>query len=566
MKRHIMFFAFLCLLNFPFHVYASGFGGDVYKSATEYDYPPFSVTRTGEADGFSVELLKAVADVAGINISFKIDAWDTIKEELEVGDLDILPLVGYTQERDQYYDFTVPYMIMQGNIFIRKDETEISSEEDLFGKEIIVMQGDNAHEYAVRMNFADEFILTETYEEAFKLLSSGKHDAILAQSLVGEQLIIQLDIKNVKAATQVNEDGLTQIRTNLSGFEQKFCFAVKEGDKELLAKLNEGLAIVSANGEFDRLYKKWFPFIIDSKPDPIEVLKAALILLTPVLLLVILVGVIYTRRKIRQKTEELEESNKARMEMVAKLRSQQKFEAIGVLASGVAHEINNPINGVLNYGQLIFEMTSDIDSDLNKHREDISTYSGEIINESNRITSIVSTLLQLSKKGGAQFVPCNIASLINRLLSLVRTNLKRDQISLDVVIDEDLPDIDCREQELQQVILNLIFNAKDALNEKYEGYHKDKKIQIKAHQTTLLNDEKGVRITVEDYGNGIPEEVQDNIFDPFFTTKGRAEAAGLGMYISYGIIKDHHGILSFETQDGEYTKFHIDLLVKQHKK
>ena len=162
-----------------------------------------------------------------------------------------------------------------------------------------------------------------------------------------------------------------------------------------------------------------------------------------------------------------------------------------------------------------------------------------------------------------QFISCNVESSINRLLSLVTTNIKRYQIGLEVNIDKNLPEIECRGQELQQVLLNLIFNAKDALNAKYEGYHKDKKIKITAHEARLENGEKGIRITVEDYGDGIPQEVQDKIFDPFFTTKGRAEAAGLGMYISYGIIMEHNGALSFETKAGEYTRFNIDLPVRQ---
>ena len=359
MKRILMILTVICIVSAPINAYASEFYREIYRSATEYDYPPFSVTEAGEADGFSVELLQAVADAAGFGVTFKIDDWSTIKEELKTGELDVLPLVGYTQERDQDYDFTVPYIIMHGNIFIRDDEIGISSEDDLYGKEIIVMRGDNAHEYALRMEFSDTFILTETYQEAFELLSSGKYDAVLAQSLVGEQLIKQLDIKNIKAATQIDEDGLTQIRTNLSGFEQKFCFAVRDGDKDLLAKLNEGLAIVSANGEFDRLYKKWFPFIVDNQPDFMEILKASLTVLTPVLFLVIIIGIFYTNRKIRQKTEELDALHQERIGLDAKLRSQQKLEAIGVLASGVAHEINNPINGIVNYGQLILELASD---------------------------------------------------------------------------------------------------------------------------------------------------------------------------------------------------------------
>jgi ABC-type amino acid transport substrate-binding protein len=84
----------------------------------------------------------------GLTIEFKVDQWDTIKKELEDRKLDVLPLVGYSEERDLYFDFTVPYIVMRGNIFVRKDYTEIKSEEDLFNKEIIVMQGDNAQEYA----------------------------------------------------------------------------------------------------------------------------------------------------------------------------------------------------------------------------------------------------------------------------------------------------------------------------------------------------------------------------------------------------------------------------------
>ena len=563
MKRLVMVVFAIFILLFPIKSYASD---DEYKSATEYDYPPFSVTEDGQTDGFSVELLKAVADVMGLDITFKIDDWATLKEELKNGDLDVLPLVGYTEERDQYYDFTVPYIIMHGNIFIRKDETQISTEDDLFGKEIIVMNGDNAHEYAVRMGFSDNLILTETYQEAFELLASGKHDAILAQSLVGEQLIEQLNLKNIKAATRIDEDGLTQIRTNLSGFEQKFCFAVKEGDKELLAKLNEGLAIVSANGEFDRLYKKWFPFIITDKPDPIEVLKTSLIILAPILLLVLFVGIIVVRRRIKQKTQELQKSNKAILDMEAHLRSQQKLEAIGVLASGVAHEINNPINGVLNYSQLIHDIAQNKDTSYNENRESVLSYSSEIINESNRISSIVSNLLQLSRNGSKQFIECDIEDLINKILNLVKTIISRDQIEIEVNIDKDLPKIDCREQELQQVVLNLIVNAKDALNAKYEGYNEDKKIIVTAIKKSLLDNMKGIRITIEDHGKGIPAEIQNSIFDPFFTTKSRAEGTGLGLSISYGIIKEHNGELSFETKIGQYTKFNIDLPIKHNLK
>ena len=559
MKRMITILIVSLILLVPMISFATEYE---YKSGTEYDYPPFSVPQNGQADGFSVELLKAVADVMGLNITFKVDDWATIKDELRNGELDVLPLVGYTEERDQYFDFTVPYIIMHGNIFIRKDETGISTEDDLFGKEIIVMNGDNAHEYAVRMGFSDHLILTETYQEAFELLASGKYDAVLAQSLVGEQLIEQLNLDNIKAATRIDEDGLTQIRTNLSGFEQKFCFAVTEGNKELLSKLNEGLAIVSANGEFDQLYKKWFPFVINTKPDPIESLKTSLIILSPILITILIVGSIIVKRTIRNKTLDLQKSNNAILEMEAHLRSEQKLEAIGILASGVAHEINNPINGVINYGQLIYDIAQNQNNEYIEKREIVLEFSDEIIRESNRISSIVSNLLQISRSGSKQFVECSLPDLIKRILSLVTVIMKHDQVEIETHIDESLPKIECREQEMQQVLLNLLVNAKDALDAKTGVNQEDRRIIISATETQLSDDTKGIRITVEDNGYGIPEAIQNRIFDPFFTTKNRSEGTGLGLSISFGIIRDHNGYLRFETKEGEYTRFYIDLPLK----
>lgn len=278
----------------------------VYRSATEYDYPPFSVVTDGEADGFSVELLKAVANEMGLEIEFKVDHWDTIKKELEDGELDLLPLVGYSEERDEYFDFTVPYIVMRGNIFVRDDYDEIKSEADLSGKEIIVMRGDNSQEYAETMNFTDTLILVDTYAEAFELLSSGKHDAVLAQSLVGQKLINDLNISNIEAVTRMSDNGIDRIKVSLEGFEQKFSFAVKDGDKELLALLNEGLAIVSENGTYEALYLKWFPFLIDTTIDYKQIANYFIAALIVSIIALLLFSFLMIKKEVRRQTARLE--------------------------------------------------------------------------------------------------------------------------------------------------------------------------------------------------------------------------------------------------------------------
>jgi len=110
------------------------------------------------------------------------------------------------------------------------------------------------------------------------------------------------------------------------------------------------------------------------------------------------------------------------------------------------------------------------------------------------------------------------------------------------------------------VMINLITNARYALNERYPDYDEDKIIRITARPFEKEG-EDWIRVTIEDHGAGISEEVAERIFDPFFTTKSRAEVSGLGLSVSFGIVKEHRGDLTVESKPGEYTRFHMNLRV-----
>lgn len=229
---------------------------------------------------------------------------------------------------------------------------------------------------------------------------------------------------------------------------------------------------------------------------------------------------------------------------------QQRLESIGKLAGGVAHEINNPINGIMNYSQLILD-SSEID-------DENAGYAKEIIFESERIATIVKNLLQFSRQEKQAHSYADIETIITNTLSLIKTIIRHDQIDLQIDIPKDLPKLKCRNQQIQQVIMNLLTNARDALNEKYQGYNKNKIIKLYCEQFIKQN-RKWIRIIVEDHGNGITKSVQEKLFEPFFTTKERDKGTGLGLPISYGIVKEHHGELTFDTEEGSFTRFYLEL-------
>lgn len=233
------------------------------------------------------------------------------------------------------------------------------------------------------------------------------------------------------------------------------------------------------------------------------------------------------------------------------LRQTQKLESIGTLASGVAHEINNPLTGIINFADLIESRIED---------EQLQQFAQGIQQEGERIATIVRSLLSFARQDKDAHSPARIIDITDASLNLVGSLLRKDQITVDLSIPDDLPEVSCRSQQIQQVVINLLTNARDALNERYPAYDENKLIAISSR--VFREDEiDWLRTTVEDHGVGIPEDMARTVFDPFFTTKPREKGTGLGLSISYGIIREHQGRLSIESIPGEFTKVHIDLPV-----
>ncbi|GBE01774.1 blue-light-activated protein [bacterium BMS3Bbin06] len=229
-----------------------------------------------------------------------------------------------------------------------------------------------------------------------------------------------------------------------------------------------------------------------------------------------------------------------------------QLASIGELAAGVAHEINNPINGIINYAQILLDET-----DSTSFQYDVSE---RILREGDRIAKIVKGLLFFARYRKGERVLARVDALVSEALQLYGAQLRKDGIFIKVYIDELLPEVVVNPQQIEQVFLNLLSNARYALNEKYPSNHKDKTIEISASEMQI-NDRLYLGVVFFDRGTGIPDDIKNRIPEPFVTTKPAGIGTGLGLSISHGIIKDHGGEILIDSELGVYTKITIILPV-----
>ncbi|MCF6157646.1 MAG: PAS domain S-box protein [wastewater metagenome] len=234
----------------------------------------------------------------------------------------------------------------------------------------------------------------------------------------------------------------------------------------------------------------------------------------------------------------------------------RQLAALGELAAGIAHEINNPITGIINCAQISLDKSTEDSSERDIARR--------IIKEGNRIANIVSKLLSFARpmNRNEERCPINICEIIFDTLILTETQLQKDGIEIQMRVPQRLPEIIAHQQQIQQVFLNIINNARYALNQKYPGVHDCKILEIFGDEVSI-NSCSYIKITFCDYGIGIPDVVKDKIMNPFFTTKPHGKGSGLGLSISHNIIQEHDGNIIIDSTEGEFTRVTILLPVQR---
>ena len=274
------------------------------------------------------------------------------------------------------------------------------------------------------------------------------------------------------------------------------------------------------------------------------------------------------KKMVDEKTAELKKSLEELKATQTQLIQSEKMASLGELTAGIAHEIQNPLNFVNNFSEvsteLVDEMNIEIDrgntEDAKLIAQDLKQNLEKINHHGKRAGEIVKGMLQHSRASSGVKEPTDINSLADEYLRLAYHGLRAKDKSFNAAMktdfDESIGNINVIPQDIGRVILNLITNAFYVVDEKKkqnpEGY--EPTVTVSTRKTG-----DKVEIKVKDNGNGIPQKVMDKIFQPFFTTKPTGQGTGLGLSLSYDIVKAHGGELKVETKEGEGTEFSVVL-------
>ncbi|RPI26458.1 MAG: HAMP domain-containing protein [Acidobacteria bacterium] len=245
--------------------------------------------------------------------------------------------------------------------------------------------------------------------------------------------------------------------------------------------------------------------------------------------------------KVRERTDQLQVAHR-------KLIQADRLASLGQLAASVAHEINNPISGVLNLSMLMQRILKDTGIPAERLPE-FRKYLSQVAAETSRAGRIVADLLAFSRRSKPAASEADLNRVVDTTLSLVDHKLRLINIEIEKHLAEGLPSIVCDAPQIQQVVINLVLNAAESMSGKPKG-----KVIIRTARTA-----DGVLLEVEDNGEGIQPENLSRIFDPFFTTKEEGKGVGLGLAVVYGIVKSHGGDVEVSSEPKAGTIFRVTL-------
>ena len=628
------------------------------------DFPPYEfLDAQGRPAGYDVDLLRAVADLEGLELEFRADTWENTLRAFKEGRVALLPGLLHSEAREAFARFSAPHLVVHYTLFVKEGDDRIRGPKDLQGKRILVERDSQMHDHLRSLGLGEGLLPVASEPEAVRRLARGEGDAAAAPQLQGLVL--------------VKEEKLPLRTVGGPLLSRELCFAVGRSETELVSRLNTGLAILNQTGRYAAIYRDWFG---DLQEDPGFGRTLARGALAGLLLLGLALGgtAIWNaslRRQVAQATLKLQAANAeilareahldriiealplavfgkdprrgfaftlwnarseqmfglrkadvlgktdhdlfpreesdafraadeatvregrivdipeepitshalgeiilhtlkvplkdergepwmllgiseditARKRMEENLRQTQKLEGLGVLAGGIAHDFNNLLTALL--GNLLLahdSLPGDLPAAAQLQRAE------QIVLKAADLTR---QMLAYAGKGDFRPRPVDLNEAAREMASLLEVSISK-MVRLRFSFAPDLPPILADTAQLQQVLMNLVTNASEAIGDREGEIHLATALEAlgedqvaSLHPGAPILPGTYVALRVADTGAGMDAEVRSRIFDPFFTTK--FSGRGLGLSAMIGILRSHGAGIGLESAPGEGTTFRL---------
>jgi len=514
-------FLFIVLLNFL--LLGADDDTETIEVRSDNNFPPYEYAEDDISVGFNIEIMYAATEAIGLEVNHRSDKWEVLRDGIENRNINMLTGMFQSEERESTVDFSTPILTLSHSIFVI-DGSDITGLDDARGKKILVQKRDITWDYLIENNITDNIIEVENKEDALLLLSSGQYDAALLSRVNAYYLMNKHGIDNVK------EVGSEIFKGNL-------CFAVPDGDSDLLIQINEGLAIIKENGTYDEIYDKWFGFYekdLISK----QVIRTLFYILIPIVIIIIFIVLWSTslKRQVNKKTIEIKNMNE-NLEKIIKERTDELEHAyieilenerralVSELVLGMAHEMNTPVGNILTLNtyqydllqKLIVKRDTDIltKEDFDTYLVKITTSDTEINNSLKKIIELISLFKSLDVNSLNQRSTFNIKKLLESVIVIYKS---RHHTNLNFIID-------CKDIELysfKEALFNVIYCLID--NAVVHGL-KDGSGEINVEYSSENNRNF---LLVSDNGTGMSEETLAQVFN-YFYSKDKRTGTGLGL-------------------------------------
>ena len=552
----ILFSVIILFLSsfYYFYIYGPNSNNDIKLTSIEKDYlenleeivyaadqnaPPlrFVDKSDGQYKGVVIDYISQLSLELGVNIQTKPLLWEEALESLKSGDTQICDMFP-SDERSQHFIFTKPIYNLRAAVAVNRNNNENLN--SLFSKNIklATQKGDYLNYYMINNYPNVELVYTSDIESAFRLLEEGTVDAI-----AGDEPVI-LYFQNISKNPDIKILDETL-------YEKEVVFALEKSETVLQSILNKGIDSINSKHQLEKIQQKWFGISapITRYDKNVSVIKYAIFGIIPFLILSI--SVLIINRSLKKQVIEYAEKQKfhERLSLQA-----NKMAVIGELASGIAHEIRNPL-GIIRTQSFILRGKQDISNEGIVSLEYIE-------NAVERASKIIDNLLNFSKISDETNQKTYIKNFLESIISLENEAIIKRKIDIELNCKENLV-VSINQEAMKHILINLFSNGIDALSEfDSDGSYinnsvNNPKIIIEAYHNL---DE--LLITFRDNGTGIDNDDIDQIFNPFFTTKGPNKGTGLGLYIVYNQVSKLNGRIWVESEKGKGTKFYVSIPVK----